>query len=327
MREPLQITSELEAEFSEALKKAGLIVSSPTMDGKLYRVPVEGAKHGKQDGAYIGYLDGMPNGRIENFKKGEVTLWQPSKELRAELKARPITLLPALNKPTKDEIDRLHENIAERVTELWERFSTMPPDAGNSYLLRKQVNAYGVRFTANNDVVVPLRDIEGKLWSLQTIYESTRDKRFIKGGKKLGNMHLIGTIGGDRPLLICEGYSTGASLYQATGLPVAIAVDSGNIIRVAQRIKAKHSNIELYIMGDNDAHLLDDPFVRKNVGLDKASEAAEAHNIGFAVPDFTGIDTKGYNYTDFNDLHLLAGLSAVKEQVEMLIARKHTLQQ
>ncbi|ALX97571.1 hypothetical protein AV650_29005 (plasmid) [Serratia fonticola] len=50
-------------EFAQVLKDAGFILPGnglPEMDGKRYRVAIEGGKPGNVDGAYQGFLDGRP---------------------------------------------------------------------------------------------------------------------------------------------------------------------------------------------------------------------------------------------------------------------------
>jgi putative DNA primase/helicase len=45
-----------EASFATALRAAGLVLEgAPLMDGKLHRVPVEGARGGARSGAYAGH--------------------------------------------------------------------------------------------------------------------------------------------------------------------------------------------------------------------------------------------------------------------------------
>ncbi|HIJ50357.1 MAG TPA: hypothetical protein HPP54_04755, partial [Nitrospinae bacterium] len=73
----------------------------------------------------------------------------------------------------------------------------------------------------------------GEISSLQSIKESGK-KSFFPNGKVSGGYHLIGDIG---PLvLICEGYATGASLYEATGIPTVVAFNSGNLPKVVSEL-------------------------------------------------------------------------------------------
>lgn len=63
------------------------------------------------------------------------------------------------------------------------------------------------------------------------------DKLFLKGGRKSGLWHWCGDPAGASVLLIAEGYATAASLHQATGRPVAVAFDAGNLAHVAKALR------------------------------------------------------------------------------------------
>lgn len=96
-------------------------------------------------------------------------------------------------------------------------------------------------------------------------------------------------------MFLCEGYATGASLYEAYQLPVLVAFDAGNLFPVAKAYKTRFPNSRLTVCADND---------RKhstNTGLTKAREVVEAlPHTGLIVPDFPeGADI---NLSDFNDL-------------------------
>ncbi|ALX97507.1 hypothetical protein AV650_28565 (plasmid) [Serratia fonticola] len=61
-------------EFAQVLKDAGFILPGnglPEMDGKRYRVAIEGGKPGNVDGAYQGFLDGRPAGWYQNHRASE----------------------------------------------------------------------------------------------------------------------------------------------------------------------------------------------------------------------------------------------------------------
>jgi phage/plasmid primase-like uncharacterized protein len=297
------------AEFAVAIKRAGLVLDGdPIMDGTFHRLPVSDGKGTRKDGAYIGFADGRPSGHIENFKSGRKETWS----------AEGVTLTVAEREEFAEQMrqakaqrsDRLatqHKSAAQRVAVCWAGLSEAPRSASdNAYLSRKGVTAHGVRF--DGDVlVVPARDIDGKLWSLQRIAPGEGGaKLFEKGARKAGNMHVIGQPQQGAPILIAEGYATAASLHQATGRPVVVAFDAGNLDAVAGAIKKRFPDAPITIMGDDDRHR------SPNVGRVKATAAATKHGLAVAFPKFAA-DGKG---TDFNDLHAAEGVSAVKAQVE-----------
>lgn len=191
------------------------------------------------------------------------------------------------------------------------------------YLARKGVQAYGVRFAPDGCVLVPLRDAAGDLWNLQRIAPERpadgTDKLFLKGGRKLGLWHWCGDPAGAGVLLIAEGYATAASVHQATGRPVAVAFDAGNLAHVAKALRQQHRAALLVLCGDDDRAT--EARTGTNTGRVKAEAAARAV-CGLAVfPE--GLPDGG---SDFNDMHQAQGLQAVGACVEAAIAA-HQAQQ
>ena len=70
--------------------------------------------------------------------------------------------------------------------------------------------------------------------------------------------------------------------------PVAVAFDAGNLLPVAQSLRAKFPHIEITLCADNDLNTPGNP------GLTKAREAAAAVGALLAVPPYAG---------DFNDMY------------------------
>lgn len=201
-------------------------------------------------------------------------------------------------------------------------------DTGESaYLTRKGVQPHGVRFTVDSWLLVPMRDAAGELWNVQRIAPTKpsegTDKFYgppgVKGGRKSGLWHMLGTVtsvgdSGAAPgvLLIAEGYATAASLHQATGRPVAVAFDAGNLAHVAKALHSLHPSALLVLCGDDDVQTFER--TSNNPGRDKATAAARAVR-GLAVfPD--PLPDSG---SDFNDLHQASGIEAVRRIVEAAI--------
>ena len=112
-------------------------------------------------------------------------------------------------------------------------------------------------------------------------------------------------------VLMVEGYATGASVHQATGLPVAVAFDAGNIKDAALAIRKKLPNAQITICADNDPPRPDGI----NIGVMKAKEAAAAiSGARVVVADFSK-DERSRGLKDFNDLHQARGLDAVKKSI------------
>jgi len=163
-------------------------------------------------------------------------------------------------------------------------------------------------FFKKGSILVPLRDMSGAIKNFQIIWNDGSSKRFFTNGRKSGYYHLIGEIA-DVPIIFCEGYATGASLHKATGWPVVVCFDAGNMPVVAE-LFADFPHQKIFA-GDNDWETALDP-KKKNAGLVKAQEAAQIGRGTWCVPQFLG-DAKGLS--DFNDLHVSEGLAEVTVQL------------
>lgn len=208
---------------------------------------------------------------------------------------------------------------ARRAEYFWQRLS----DTGASaYLVRKQVRGYGVRYSPTGSLVIPMRDAGRALHGLQVIYAPGRERITLDGEKlekdfwpygvnPVGHFHLIGDIplesaSGRVQIVICEGYATGASIYEATAKPVCVAFNAGNLLPVAKALRVVYPDAELIIAGDDD-YLTYKPV--NNPGRIKAWEAAKKVDGHAIFPIFK--NRNGEKWTDFNDLHRLEGLDAV----------------
>ncbi len=147
---------------------------------------------------------------------------------------------------------------------------------------------------------VPMRDAGGKIWGWQFIYPGKK-KTFLKFSKKQGLFHLIkpadeaaskqrtaiaGHLMSPEPevIAVAEGYATAASIHQATGWPVAVAFDAGNIASVAQALQGVYPGSRLVICGDDDRE------TKGNPGRTKATEAARKVGGVAVFPDFSEVE-------------------------------------
>jgi putative DNA primase/helicase len=193
-----------------------------------------------------------------------------------------------------------------------------PAADDHPYLARKAVKAHGLKVyrgdlaiadaPCDGALIVPMRDAQGAVWSLQFISPG-EDKKYLPGGRVKGCYFGIGSAPkGEQALCIAEGYATAASIHAATGYPVVVAFDAGNLPAVATALRQKYPQVRIIVCGDDDYRTPGNP------GLTKATEAARAMGAMLAVPDF-GTDRPG-GATDFNDLAQAKGAEAVKRAVE-----------
>ncbi len=317
-------------EFKEALEAAGLKISGdPIMDGNIHRVPVDGDKGREKSGAYVGYSDGVPAGMIQNYKTGFKENWKSNNSeftngLTPEKIAEQKALQQAKEAQKMADLKAEHQTVSNRVSS---DFSNLQ-DAGDNhpYLVEKGVKSHGLKLDERGNLVMPLKDIDGKQWTQQKI-NINNFKMLEKGGKKEGSFHLIGAndVKDIKEFIIVEGYATGASIAEATGKPVIVAVDSGNLKPVAENIREKFPDKPILIAGDNDmqkefkAKTLEEK-EKANVGLIKASDAAKASDAFYTIPPLTKEEAQS-GLTDFNDFAKQRSPKEVKKVIEVALAK------
>ena len=198
------------------------------------------------------------------------------------------------------------QDAAARAGRIWA--AARPAPTYHPYLAAKQAAPLALRMDADGRLVLPLQDVEGRLHSLETIAPDGT-KRFLAGGAKRGHFAVVGAEPAPLaeptgPLLICEGWATGASLHLATGQSVIAAMDAGNLLPVAKALRLRFPEADLVLVADNDAR----PDRDANPGVDAARKAALTVDARLAVPDAPG---------DANDLICAGG----PEAVAALVAR------
>ncbi|MBN8508531.1 MAG: DUF927 domain-containing protein [Burkholderiales bacterium] len=252
--------------------------------------------------------------------------WRPD-PAQAEVHKPTPAELKAQAAARRESEERERAATAQRQRAAADEAARLLADASESgaspYLQRKGVKAHGLRFLPDGSALVPMRDAAGELHNLQTIKperpgDGAPEKLFLKGGRKSGLFHLLGEPEGAAWLLICEGYATAASCHEATGRPVAVAFDAGNLVHVARALRGRWPEARLLICGDDDAATAER--TGKNAGRDKAAAAARlVPGTATAFPAF--LDSEGEGRSDFNDLQAVAGLDAVHCMIEEAIAQ------
>lgn len=176
-----------------------------------------------------------------------------------------------------------HASAARMAQDLWPLLDTKP--TGRTYLERKGVAGYGVRYSKQLLFVPMVRGVE--MVGMQRITPAG-EKRFTAGCAKRGASH---RIPGHGQAVLCEGYATGASIHMATRRPVVIAFDCGNLKPAAEW----HDDIG-FVAADND-------LTEGNPGVLHATSAAAAADAQLVVAP-PGMD--------WNDVHQSQGLAAVR---------------
>ncbi len=294
-------------------------------DGKLHRFSMDAKKNqpdewyrcyqgvSSKGNAYLNCYYGTWSGEQETFvyNSYEANQWI-SQEEQAEICAKEVQRKKHLDQELQEEKKRR----IEKAQETWDQALQDPTTKGHtSYLERKQINAYGIKYRVDYQgipaVVIPLCNLDGQLQAVQCIQEDGTKR--IYGAKK-GNFHVIGTIETQSPIFIAEGYATAASIHQATNSPVVVAFDCGNLKSVAHNLRKKYPQAKLIIAADDDRETPGNP------GKTKAEEAAKAYGCDVIIPIFPeGFVFSSNKYlTDFNDLHVHCGLDIAANQLRQV---------
>lgn len=201
------------------------------------------------------------------------------------------------------------------------------------YLERKGVTPESVRCWPDGTLLIPMlrysADIDKppELVGLQKIPADGLQKRFTKNMAKEGAMLLLGAVeereGEATVIVIAEGYATARTLRMAASVPVAVAFDAGNLAPVAAALRARFPRARLVVCADDDWKTEIPRGTPHNVGVIKARElAASMRGVTVCVPLFAAAGRED-GWTDFNDLHISAGIDVVAEQLlEAIVAAR-----
>lgn len=291
------------------LAAQGMLVEEPVVDGKIGRCRHSCSPTGSAAGWY--WIDPSP------APHGACGCWRC--DHRANYSATDLAALPeearrslrAKAAAREAEIEAEHEIVSEQLTAKRRKLDFAPPD--HPYLVAKGVKPHGALILDGN-LILPLVDISGKIWSAQGISIGPvrewggRTKSFESGGKIQGTFFPIGPVATAGVVLVCEGFATGATLHEATDLPVCCAMSANNLKPVASAIAKHNPAAAVVVCADNDRHTPGNP------GVTKAEEACLAVQCGIAIPDF-GTTPPASDASDFNDLARIAGIEAVRNIV------------
>ncbi|WP_423708813.1 DUF3987 domain-containing protein [Undibacterium sp. WLX3042] len=305
------VISERALGFMDAMAAQKLQPSEIVSDGNLHRFSTAEDKGTSKSGWYVLYDDGsIVAGAYGDWRTGISEKWcsERKDQVSPDAWLRYAELVQQAK--ARADVERIlaQEAAAKSSLEIWEM--AKPAPAENPYCHRKGIKPFGVRELTDKTLLVPIRDEFGSLTSLQFIAPDGT-KRFKSDGKIKGCYHSIEGKPTSK-LLVCEGFATGASLHEATGYPVAVAFNAGNLETVAAVLRSKLGDaIMIIICADNDNAT--EHKTGKNTGIIAATAAAISVSGHIAIPHFQSGDRQ---LTDFNDLHLSEGLQAVKTVIE-----------
>lgn len=307
-----------EAEFLDALTREGLVIQGmPVMDGQRHRVATVEDKKGNKSGVYRGFLDRRPGGWFINYHRAEteksVTNWS-AKGGESDPMAR--LHIRAAARQSQEDAVRVREQLYAQQTLAAKRLYDRLPgaDPAHPYLVRKGIPPTpDLRQTRNGALVVPFFNASGTFKTLQYI-PPDGEKYLFKDAPKQGHFLVVGgSLTPGQPVLYAEGYATARSANLATGLPVVMTIDAGNMVAVAKVLHEQLPDSRHVFLADLD-HAKE-----QNKGLLMATAAAEQVGGQVLYPAFTD-EEKARGLTDFNDLHQSRGLDALRNQIGQVLA-------
>ncbi|MEE4677687.1 VapE domain-containing protein [Pseudomonas alliivorans] len=307
----------------------GLDPEQPLIFGKLTRCKTQQDKGKEKNGWYVAHEHVTAKGETLIF--GSFGDWRSGDSRKIKVKPGRMSteereVMRARQEQAKRRAAEVAANAARRAANRAAAlFKRMPEKGKSDYLARKQIVGLRVRYAPRSGAfLVPMSNASDQIVGLQVIYpknqQSTgRDKSYWPYGmSKDGAFHLIGPEPEPgEPLLICEGYATGASLHMATSFGVAIAFDAGNLLPVAKLMRDRFPGRPIVICRDDDWKTKRPNGEPWNPGEEKANNAALVIGGQVVAPLFS--TERHDKWTDFNDLHVAEGLDAVRRQVLAVI--------
>ncbi|OGR01019.1 MAG: hypothetical protein A2511_01375 [Deltaproteobacteria bacterium RIFOXYD12_FULL_50_9] len=266
--------------FKQAMRNTGIKPPDEILaDGCLHRFTVYGDKPQSKNGWYVFHDGDLATGAFGCWKRQVNEAWssEPYQSMTPEEQtAYKIKMANITRQRTADQ-KRIQAECRAWCANVWPKAQNATSD--NPYLRRKGVKAYGVK-VFEDTLLVPVQDLEGAIHGMQFIAPDG-SKRFKTGTNKVGHFFKIG-MSKENIVIICEGYSTGATIHEATGHAVVVAFDAGNLLPVAQRIRSRFCDMKIILAAD------DDKDTEGNPGISKAIKAARAVGGLLVYPLFEG---------------------------------------
>jgi len=282
-------------DFTDAASAFGLRLAGVAVaDDQIHRV-ADGEARGKNTSGWyvLSELDGILYGSFGSWKAGRGQQTWCSREAGALTIVEKHNIQLARERQAAEIEARRIEAAAQAEQDI----AAAEFAVDHPYLVAKQVGSHGLLLDGDK-LLIPIVDGSGQVISHQTI-GADGEKRFLAGGRKKGGFFMLGRPQG--VIYVAEGYSTAASVYEATGACAVCAFDAGNLAPVVEGLRAAWPRAEIVVAADNDA---------SGAGMDGARKAKPDYIV---MPDEVG--------ADWNDVWVSEGREAVLEGVQTRIVR------
>lgn len=294
-------------EFEQAIRAYGLLPDKIDISGsqKIIRVKTSEDKGSNKSGWYwIEEESGVYYGTYGDWRIGESVNWKSSNmQTLSPDELRKVTDRMRIKRETNQKLrQEIADNGAKRAVNLLNSLPQCTVDDQFKYFIDKDVIPYdGVKYDGT-DVYIPVI-INGEIRSVQRITPDNK-KEFAYNTETTGGYFWIkGTSSTD--IYFVEGYSTGATVHEATGANVMVCFNAHNLYNVVKEFRAHNKEQTVHIASDNDYKNEDKPC--GNAGQIQAKKCQEQFaNVKIYVPE----NIEG---SDFNDMKAEVGIDAVKK--------------
>lgn len=158
---------------------------------------------------------------------------------------------------------------------VWSRL--LPAPATHPYIVAKQAQGAplgDLRVVPDDDpraiagvrvagfLVVPVRDFDGGLLSLQFIPPPGIGKKVNLPGASMAGMHVVGDLGAGAGVYVCEGIGQAWACWQATGRAAVVTFGSGRTAAVARELRARDPDARLVLVPDREKENAADTIAR-----------------------------------------------------------------
>ena len=272
-------------------------------DGRIHRFSTADDRHGKKSGAYYAYSDGLPNWGFMDYHKhsemikGKLDTEHLSWGARETIKANSNNYPKHSKNDNNAEEERARARAFDEYTRGKSERACLHP-----YIMHKHLGniprtvrvARGVRpgdICKEGDLLIPLVSAITRKFqtleriSMRTMADGRHMKGLYKGTHRKNACFEFPIPQQPAQVIICEGFATGASIYQFAKSPAIVlcATCWSNIINVA-RIWRKRTKLPIIIAADNDK-----PGIK---GATDAVNAGYADNLYY--PPIVGYDWNDY---------------------------------
>ena len=275
-------------------------------DGQIHRFAT---RDGHDDaGWYVLFDDTIPAGAFGDWRLGTTNSFVANIGRRLSFLEEQENRQRVAESRKRYEEERKYKNerAAETCQTIWDNAT---PATDHPYLTKKGIGPHLSRISGDARLIVPLFNQDGSLSTIQYI-DADGDKKFHTGGAVKGKSATLGEI--KSKVYLAEGFATGATIYETTGVATVVCYSVSNIEPVAGQLRATHPTADIIIVADNDAN---------NVGQTHADQASVRHGCKVIVPPTIG-DANDYRASGGDLLGLLTPDHDVLDKMEVVFGNE-----